>query len=127
MGEWQAYIDNSLIGSGQMHSAAICGMDGSYWAYGGTHLPQPEEVAHIVAAVKDPTLAQSKGIVIAGQKYFTLRAQPGLIYCKLGATGACIAQTEQAVVLGVYGEGINAAHCNMTVESVANYLKQNHY
>lgn len=124
---WQGYITDSLIGSGEMHSAAIVGLDGSYWAYGGDHVPQPDEAKHIAAAIKNPDLAREKGIHIGGNKYFTLRAEENVMYVKLGAGGACIAAGAQAVVIGVYGEGTNPANCNMAVEGVVKYLKDNGY
>jgi profilin len=128
MGDWQGYIDNSLIGSGEVASATILGLsDASYWAYGGDIVPQPDEAAHIIACLKTPSLAQEKGITIAGQKYFTIKAEPGLLYGKLGATGVCIASSMQAAVLGIYAEGTNPANCNMTVEGVATYLKSSQY
>ena len=128
MGDFQAYIDSSLIGSGNMHSATILGKaDASYWAYGGDHVPQPDEAAHIVACLKDADKARAEGIKIAGQKYFVLRAEEDLIYCKLGSGGACIAGSVQAVTLGVYGEGTAPPACNKTVEDIAKYLKDNQY
>lgn len=140
MGDWQSYIDNSLIGSGHMHSAAIIGNDGSYWAYGGDSVPQPDEAKHIAAAVKSPDVARTSGITIAGVKYFTLRAEPGVVYFKKGGGGGCAAASVQGVVVGVYGSvdeasltdkeskgGVNPANCNMTVENIANYLKQSQY
>jgi profilin len=154
MSEWQGYIDSSLIGSGNMHSAAIVGLaDGSYWAYGGTYIPQPEEVTHILKALKDPSAALASGITIGGVKFFAVRAVPGLIYIKKGGAGGCIAQSLQAAVIGIYGNpeagsallaetsaksaggaaggdisnNVNPADCNATVESIANYLKSNQY
>ena len=152
MSEWQGYIDSSLIGSGHMHSAAIVGLDGSYWAYGGTYIPQPEEVTHILKALKDPSVALASGITIGGVKFFAVRATPGLIYIKKGGAGGCIAQSLQAAVIGIYGNpeagsallaetaaksgggaggdianNVNPADCNATVESIANYLKTNQY
>jgi profilin len=128
MGDWQGYIDGSLIGSGNMHSAAIVGKaDGSYWAYGGSYVPQPDEVQHILAAIASPDVARASGIKIAGQKYFTLLAEPGKIFCKFGAGGAALVASNQTVVIGLYGEGINPAACNMTVEGVAKYLSDAQY
>ena len=120
---WQQYIDSNLIGSGHMHSAAIVSLaDSSYWAYGGSTVPQPEEVAHIVACLKEPSLAQEKGITIGGQKYFTLRAEANTIYIKLGSGGACIAGGNQCAIIGVYGEGVAPPACNMAVEGIRDYL-----
>ena len=153
MGEWQGYIDDSLIGSGHMHSAAIVGLsDGGYWAYGGDYIPQPEEVTHILKALKEPSVALASGITIGGVKFFAVRALPGLIVIKKGGSGGCIAVSTQAAVIGIYGdpgqgsalaaetaaksEGhssapdaipVNPADCNATVESIAKYLKENQY
>ena len=124
---FQGYIDQSLIGSGNMHSACIAGMDGNYWAYGGDYVPQPDELKDIIKCLDSPDLAREKGVHIATQKYFVLRAEPGLMYVKLGAGGACIGKSDTAVVIGVYGEGVAPPACNMTVEGIIKYLKDNGY
>eukprot|EP00742_Colponemidia_sp_Colp-10_P018204 GILJ01021014.1.p1 GENE.GILJ01021014.1~~GILJ01021014.1.p1 ORF type:complete len:151 (+),score=38.78 GILJ01021014.1:45-497(+) len=145
MGDWQAYIDSSLIGSGFMHSAAIIGIqDGSYWAYGGDYIPQPEEITHIQACLKDPSKALASGVTIATVKYLAIRATPGQIILKKGGSGGCIAISKQAIVIGIYGNpeaasalaaetakdgaasastnSVNPADCNTTVEGIAKYL-----
>jgi profilin len=125
---WQQYIDSSLIGSGSMHSAAIVSKaDGGYWAYGGDYVPQPDEVAKILKALKEPDAARAGGVMLAGSKYFTLRAEPELIYAKLGAGGLCVAGAAQCAIIGVYGEGTNPADCNIAVEGIAKYLKDQGY
>eukprot|EP00758_Cryptobia_borreli_P006730 Tbor_TRINITY_DN5194_c1_g2::TRINITY_DN5194_c1_g2_i1::g.26176::m.26176/K05759/PFN; profilin len=150
MGDWQGYIDNSLIGSGNMHSAAIIGLsDGAYWAYGGDYVPQPDEVTHILACLKEPSKALASGITIAGIKYFAVRAVPGMIIYKKGGSGGCICQSDQACIMGVYGNPevpsalaaeteksnnssaitntVNPADCNTTIEHIANFLKESGY
>jgi len=149
MGDWQGYIDTSLIGSGFMHSAAIVGLsDGSYWAYGGQFVPQPEELKHILKALKDPNLARQSGVHIGGEKFIVYRAEPGLLYFKKGAAGGTIATSVQTAVIGVFGDpkvhtaasndqakataqsqypAVNPPDCNSTVEGIAAYLKQSQY
>lgn len=145
MGDWQAYIDNNLIGSGYMHSAAIIGLaDGSYWAYGGDYIPQPDEITHIQACLKDPSKALASGVTIATVKYLALRATPGSIILKKGGSGGCIFVSKQTIVIGIYGNPeassalasetakdsaasastntVNPADCNKTVEDIAKYL-----
>eukprot|EP00672_Neobodo_designis_P018299 CAMPEP_0174829672 /NCGR_PEP_ID=MMETSP1114-20130205/2069_1 /TAXON_ID=312471 /ORGANISM="Neobodo designis, Strain CCAP 1951/1" /LENGTH=131 /DNA_ID=CAMNT_0016063431 /DNA_START=58 /DNA_END=453 /DNA_ORIENTATION=+ len=126
---WQQYIDSSLIGSGHMHSAAIISKaDGSYWAYGGDHVPQPDEAAHIVKCIADADTARASGVRIAGNKYFVVRVdEEGGIIGKLGAGGCYIAAAAQAIVIGVYGEGTAPADCNVTVTGIVKYLKDNGY
>lgn len=140
---WQAYIDDSLIGSGHMHSASILGLaDGSYWAYGGTYIPQPDEVATIMKIFKEPSLLQSGGVVVAGVKFIGLRGDADHIIFKKGGAGGCAYKSNQAIVLGVYGDpsgenamlskdanavAVNPADCNATVQRIAEYLKSLQY
>lgn len=143
---WQAYVDDSLIGSGNMHSAAIIGSaDGSYWAYGGNYIPQPEEVKHIQKCLNDFTLVQSSGVTIYGVKFFGLQCgsdgDSKYIFFKKGAAGGCIYTTKQAFIVAVYGNPgdassltqdlkknsahaatVNPADCNTTVKRIADYL-----
>lgn len=143
---WQAYIDDSLIGSGNMHSAAIVGLtDGSYWAYGGTYIPQPEEVKHIQKCLADPTLVQSSGVTIHGVKFFGLQSgtdgDSKFLFFKKGAAGGCVYTSKKAFIVAVYGNPgdasslqqdlqknskhaatVNPADCNTTVKRIAEYL-----
>lgn len=148
---WQAYVDDSLIGSGYMHSACLIGTeDGSYWAHGGEYVPQPDEVTHIISCIKDPSKALASGITIATVKYFVVRATKDMIILKKGGSGGCICPAAQCFVLGIYGNpeaasaltaettksddatavatnNVNPADCNTTVEGIANYLKEQGY
>ncbi|CAD2216395.1 profilin [Angomonas deanei] len=144
---WQAYIDDSLIASGFMHSAAIVSLaDGSYWAYGGTAIPQPAEVKHILQILNDLTLVQSSGVTVGGVKYFGLQSgndgESKYFFFKKGAAGGCVYTTKQAFIIGVYGNPgdassldselhkssakadvpVNPADCNATVKRIADYL-----
>nr|CCC95902.1 unnamed protein product [Trypanosoma congolense IL3000] len=143
---WQSYVDESLIGSGYMHSAAIVGLaDGSYWAYGGTYIPQPEEVAHILKCLENLSLVQSSGVTIYGVKFFGLQSgsdgQMKYIFFKKGAAGGCIYTSKQTAIIAVYGNPgdasalqqdlqkaestnvpVNPADCNTTVKRIAEYL-----
>ncbi|CUG80391.1 profilin, putative, partial [Bodo saltans] len=140
---WQQYIDDSLIGSGHMHSACIIGLaDGSYWAYGGTYIPQPDEVAQILAILKEPTKLQVGGVTIASQKFLGLRGDTKHFIFKKGGAGGCVYVSKQTAVVGIYGDpsgenvmlnkdanavAVNPADCNQTVERIANYLASLEY
>lgn len=143
---WQQYIDDSLIGSGFMHSAAIVGLsDGNYWAYGGTYIPQPNEVQHILKCIADNSVVQESGVTIYGVKFFGLQAgvdgDTKYIFFKKGAAGGCIYTTKQTFIVAVYGNPgnssalsqdlqkkkehdteVNPADCNATVKRIAEYL-----
>lgn len=143
---WQQYVDDSLIGSGFMHSAAIVSLaDGSYWAYGGTYIPQPEEVKHILQCLSNLSLVQSSGVTIYGVKFFGLQSgadgNSKYVFFKRGGAGGCIFTTKQTFIIGVYGNPedasalaqdlkkntkhdvpVNPADCNATVKSIADYL-----
>lgn len=143
---WQQYVDDSLIGSGFMHSAAIVGLkDGSYWAYGGTYIPQPEEVKYILQCLNNLSLVQSSGVTIYGVKFFGLQSgaegDSKHIFFKKGAAGGCIYTTKQTFIIGVYGNpadssalakdlkkdpkhdvAVNPADCNTAVKRIADYL-----
>ncbi|KEG14760.1 profilin [Trypanosoma grayi] len=143
---WQAYVDDSLIGSGYMHSATIVGLrDGSVWAYGGTYIPQQKEIAHILKCLENLSLVQSSGITICNVKFFGLQSgvdgQMKYIFFKKGAAGGCIYTSKQAAIISVYGNpadasslqqdlakagtadvAVNPADCNSTVKRIAEYL-----
>ncbi|CCW70554.1 unnamed protein product [Phytomonas sp. Hart1] len=72
---WQDYIDQNLIGSGNMHSSAIIGLkDGCYWAHGGAYVPQTEEIKLIQKSLENLSLINSSGIIINGVKFFGLQS-----------------------------------------------------
>ena len=128
---WQGYIDNSLIGSGTMESACIVGLDGGYWAYGGSVIPQPDEVKHILACIADPSKGPAGGVHIAGNKYMVMRADEDGFFAKLQAGGAVVKKATQCVIIGVFngktGTPADGVECNVTVDNIIKYLKDNGY
>jgi profilin len=45
----------------------------------------------------------------------------------LGAGGITIKKTNQALVIGIYGEGIAPGQCNTLVEGLGDYLMEQGY
>ena len=125
---WQPYTEG-LVGTGAMNSATICGTaDGSYWAYTGENIPQPEEVAHIINCLKDPSIARMSGVRIAGNKYFVVRAEEGLLLGKFGNGGMVACQSVQAFTLGVFsGDDQPAFGAVKEVEAMVNGFKELQY
>lgn len=130
MSSWSSYVDDNLIGSGSVTSAAICGLDGSCWAKTGVEVSQAEAKILISAITGDPSSLYSGGIKIGGVKYTFLRAEPGRsIYGKKGSdAGCCIVKTLQAIIIAIYsGAGITPGACTKVVENLADYLISNSY
>ncbi|KAI9268011.1 profilin [Phascolomyces articulosus] len=119
---WQAYVDNNLVGTGQVSQAAIYGLNGSQWATSPSFQVSATEVQDIVNGFTDNDKVRASGVHVAGVKYLTLRADDRSIYGKKSADGVCIVKTGQAVLIAVYKEGIQPGSCTKVVEGLADYL-----
>ncbi|SAM09419.1 hypothetical protein [Absidia glauca] len=119
---WQEYVDNNLIGTNQVSQAAIYGLNGAVWASSaGFKMSQPE-VTELIEGFSDSMKVQGTGFHVNGVKYLTLRADDRSIYGKKGSDGVCAVKTTQAVLVGVYKEGIQPGSCTKVVEGLADYL-----
>jgi len=83
---WQAYVDQSLVGTGHVDKAAIFNAEGtSVWASSPNFKVTPQEMQEVVGAYKDtstPKAVQSTGLHIAGQKYIVIKADDTSLYGK---------------------------------------------
>jgi hypothetical protein len=77
---WQNYVDDQLVGSGNITQAAILGHDGNNWAITKGWSLKPGEGAKVVAAFKDPASVFAAGILIDGVKYLGIKADARSIY-----------------------------------------------
>ncbi|KAI7879733.1 Profilin/allergen [Lichtheimia hyalospora FSU 10163] len=119
---WQQYVDSNLIGTGSVSQAAIYGHNGSQWAVSPGFQLKAEEVQEIVNGFTNPDGIRASGVHANGVKYFVLRADERSIYGKKNADGICLVKTNQAVLVGVYTEGIQPGMCTKVVEGLADYL-----
>ncbi|KAE9393884.1 Profilin/allergen [Gymnopus androsaceus JB14] len=119
---WQAYVDTNLVGSGKVTQAAICGLAGGVWATSSGFTLAPEEQKALVDAFSHTDVVQASGLRIAGEKYFTLQANPRSIYLKKGPDGAVCVKTTQAVLCCVYKNPIQASEATIVAEGLADYL-----
>ncbi|KAF7732369.1 profilin, required for normal timing of actin polymerization in response to thermal stress [Apophysomyces ossiformis] len=119
---WQAYVDTNLVGTGNVSKAAICGAAGGVWASSPNFTIQPAELQEIINGFSNKDAIQANGIHINGVKYFTLQADERSIYGKKSADGVCIVKTGQAILIGLYTEGMQAGNCTKVVEGLADYL-----
>jgi len=70
----------------------------------------PSEAAAIAAAARNPASVLGGGLNMCGVRYMVLRADDGSIYVRKGSDGACIAKTNQCVLIGLYGQCPRFSH-----------------
>ncbi|KAK5052634.1 hypothetical protein LTR84_002499 [Exophiala bonariae] len=120
---WQAYVDTSLIGTGDVDQAAIFNSEGtSVWATSTNFNVTPQELKDIVAGFKDAEKVQSSGVHVAGVKYMTIKADDSSIYGKKGREGVIIRKTKQALLVAHYPATVQPGTATNTVEKLGDYL-----
>jgi len=128
---WQAYVDSSLVGSGHIDKACIVSAAGdSVWATTPGFQISANELKTIVAVLNELdkpdsqaiTKVYSEGIHVAGERFVATRVEDRHIYGRKEKTGICTVQTKQAILIGHYGENVQAGNATQTVEALADYL-----
>ncbi|KAK4112294.1 Profilin/allergen [Canariomyces notabilis] len=128
---WQAYIDSSLVGTGHIDKAIIISAAGdSTWAATPGFSVSAEESKNIIAILNEtdktngPAVVKafSNGIHVGGERYVAFNIEDRHIYGRQGKTGICIVRTKQAILIGHYGENVQAGNATQTVEALADYL-----
>jgi profilin len=114
-----------LSGGGSLAHAAICGHDGGVWAQSASFPGvSDEEVAAIMAGFKDPSVLAVNGLKVGGEKYMMIAGEPGeVLRGKKGPGGVTVKKTVGAIVIGIYGDGVTPGECNIAVETLGDYLK----
>ncbi|KAK5001148.1 profilin, required for normal timing of actin polymerization in response to thermal stress [Elasticomyces elasticus] len=149
---WQAYVDQSLVGTGNLDKAAIFNSDGnSVWATSPGFAVAPNEMQEIVNAYRDKGDAngvkrvQSSGLHVAGERFVVLKADERSLYGKKvhnsanqlwhqcwtkeqyltapqGKEGIVIVKTTQAILVTHYPETGQPGAAANTVEQLGDYL-----
>ncbi|KAG0338082.1 profilin, required for normal timing of actin polymerization in response to thermal stress, partial [Podila humilis] len=119
---WQTYVDDNLVGTGKVSKASIIGQDGSLWATTAGFQVGGEEAKKVVAAFKNATEIQEKGLYIEGKKYVFLQSDDHTVLARAGATGIVCVSAKQCVLIGFYDESIQAGDCNTVMQNLADYL-----
>merc|ERR1711881_608340 len=71
---WQAYIDTSLVGSGNVDEAGLFSVNGKdNWAKSAGFKMTPAEVAELLKAFDSPDTAYANGLKINGEKYTVIQ------------------------------------------------------
>ncbi|KAF6233702.1 hypothetical protein HO173_007914 [Letharia columbiana] len=123
---WQAYVDTSLVGTGNLDRAAIFNTQGtSVWASSHGFTVSPAEIKEVIASYSDTSdvkKIQSGGFRIAGEKYMTIKADEKSVYGKKGKEGIVIVKTHQAILVTHYPETVQPGQATNTVEQLGDYL-----
>lgn len=80
------------------------------------------QVAKIVKGFTDPSVLATGGLYLGGVKYLSISPDPAVIRGKKGQDGVTVKKTVSALVIGIYGEGVQPADGNIVVENLADYL-----
>ncbi|XP_014206084.1 profilin [Copidosoma floridanum] len=122
---WQDYVDKQLLATKCITKAAIAGHDGNVWAKSEGFDVSKEEIKFIVDNFEKPekTTITSKGVTLAGKKYFYLSCIDNkVIRAKKDKTGVHCVKTQQAVVVSLYEEPVQAQQAASIVEKLGDYL-----
>ncbi|KAI9190425.1 profilin, required for normal timing of actin polymerization in response to thermal stress [Blastocladiella emersonii ATCC 22665] len=119
---WQTYVDSNLVGTKKITKGAIFGHDKSTWAISPDFEVQSPELDALLQAFKDPTGIRANGLRMGGQKYIALKCDDRSIYGKLGSGGIVAVKTNQALLIGLYGDGTQPGEATKVVEALADYL-----
>ncbi|MEV6775692.1 profilin [Streptomyces syringium] len=120
--DWQAYVDNNLVGTGKIAKAAIFGLEKGDLAASPGFTISPAEQNAIRAGYSKPDALQASGVHLGGEKYFTISVADRTIQAKKGPNGAVVVKTKEAIIVAVYHGPIQAPEVTPTVESLADYL-----
>jgi profilin len=119
---WQAYVDDQMMAK-RLEKAAIAGFDGNIWAKSENFNLTAVEVKKIVENYENASVFASSGISLEGAKYIYLSGNEDVLRAKLGKGGVHIYKTNQAVLLGVYADGMQPSEAATVTETLGNYLK----
>ena len=128
---WDSYITDHLMvdlpntDGLKLSHAAIIGKDGLVWAKDEAFPDITEEqVQNIVKGFDDADSLATAGLKLGNQKFLVVQGDPGaVIRGRQGDSGVCIKQTLTAMVVGIYGTGVQPGDCNVLVEGLGDYLK----
>ncbi|MFD3735128.1 profilin [Streptomyces sp. NPDC058632] len=127
MSGWQSYVDEQLVGTGQIRYAVIIGLDGLTWAQSPGYQLRGSEGKGIVALFKRPAQVFDMGVVVNGVKYMGTKGDDRSIYGTKGATGVALVKTQQAILIGFYDERQSPDLAANAVEKLADHLTENGY
>jgi len=123
---WQAYVDQSLCGTGNVDKAAIFDVEGkSVWATSPGFTISEAEIKEVINAYNDKEevkQVQTTGLHIAGERFVVLKADDRSLYGRKGKEGIVIVKTNKTILVTHYPETVQPGGAATTVEVLADYL-----
>ncbi|KAF2654501.1 Profilin/allergen [Lophiostoma macrostomum CBS 122681] len=123
---WQAYVDSSLLGTGNIDKAVICGVsDWQPWATSaGFNIPDAERkaIAQSFDDTNSPKKIVSEGLKINGEKYMVIEATDDSIKAKKGKEGLVVLKTKQAILIAHHPADVQTPTAYSSVVELQEYL-----
>ncbi|CAD6447738.1 64da30ea-0b9d-4c66-b081-00d299568fc3 [Sclerotinia trifoliorum] len=123
---WQAYIDQSLCGSGHVEKGAIYNLEGnSCWATSPDFPITPAEMLEVKKGLDGKTDdLYANGFHLAGERYVLTKVDEDtkVLYARKGKDGLVIGKTVQAIVIARYVDPMIAGNTSETVQKLVDYL-----
>ncbi|KAF2267894.1 Profilin/allergen [Lojkania enalia] len=123
---WQAYVDQSLVGTGNIDKGIICdATDKTIWAATpGFSIPDAE-LQVIVDSFTDKSPTKNvieHGVKINGEKYMTIESTEDSLKAKKGKEGIIVIKTAKALLIGHHPEEVQTTNAYSSVAELAEYL-----
>jgi len=120
---WQAYVDQSLVGTGNIDKAIICDLTGkTIWATSAGFSISEGERKVIADCFRDSKAVVEHGVHINGEKFVTLAADGDSLKAKKGKEGIIAIKTTQALLIGHHPADVQTTNAYSSVAELADYL-----
>ena len=124
---WVDFVNNNLVGSGNVSKAAIIGFDGAIWGKSDNFNITLEEAGAVARGFANQDALLGTGLRFEGEKYFVLRADDERIIGKKASNGFFVYKTGQAYIISIYENGVQPEACSKTTGALADYFKSISY
>jgi len=123
---WQAYIDTSLVGTGNIDKAIICdATDKTVWAASPGFSIPASELQVIIDSFTDKSPTKKvieEGVKINGEKYMTIESTEDSLKAKKGKEGLIVLKTQKALLIGHHPADVQTTNAYSSVAELQTYL-----
>ncbi|GJE98237.1 profilin [Phanerochaete sordida] len=124
---WQVYVDQNLVGTGQVARAAILGQQGGIWARSAGFSLSADEQKAILTVHSNLDYTRVRGITLNGKKYDTVQIDKSSFLGKAGDNGCIIIRTKQAIIVALSIVPVHLVQAQAVVQDLADYLVSQGY
>ncbi|OAK97905.1 Profilin/allergen [Phaeosphaeriaceae sp. SRC1lsM3a] len=125
---WQAYVDQSLVGTGNIDKAVICDVNGTTtWASSPDFSLSAAEMSAIAASFNDKSETKAviaNGVKVNGEKYMTIESTDEALKAKKGKEGVVAYKTAQALLIAHHPDSVQTPNAFNSVVELGEYLKK---